>query len=251
MWRFGLIGRHLGHSFSRGYHMQRFSKLGLDAVYDNYELKDAAEVRDLFHSDPLLVGVNVTLPYKRDVIAVLDSLDPVAADIGAVNTIVRTEDGLKGYNTDVTGFSRSLKGWLGQIEVSALVLGTGGAAAAVCKGLALMGMSFRTVSRSVDRADFTYEGIGAEVVAKHKLIVNCTPLGMSPHESLCPVIPYQSLTADHWCFDLIYNPEKTIFMTNAELSGAHVKNGLEMLHFQADDAWQIWKPELERIQWTK
>lgn len=245
MWKFGLIGKSLGHSFSKPYHNARFKNKGIDAVYDNYELAEASEVKQLFENTPWLIGVNVTIPYKSEVIPYLDMIDEAAREVEAVNTIVRDDDRLIGYNTDIFGFEVSLGRLVSRPVERALVLGTGGAAKAVGYVLGKLKIEFDFVSRRSRNEALTYREITPEMIALHKLIVNCTPLGMEPYTSTLPDIPYHAMTDEHFAFDLVYNPRKTLFLARSEEHGASVKNGLEMLHLQADRSWEIWQSYLD------
>ncbi len=245
MWKFGLIGKSLGHSFSKRYHNARFENERIDAVYDNYELVNASEVRRLFENTPELIGVNVTIPFKSDVMPLLDQVDNAAKQVRAVNTIVRDGTRLIGHNTDVYGFEVSLTRFLTRPLDRALVLGTGGAAKAVGYVLEKMQIEFDYVSRSPGVGVLTYREITAELIVSHKLIVNCTPLGMEPDTSTLPDVPYHAMTDEHFVFDLVYNPRKTLFLARSEEHGASVENGLEMLHLQADRSWEIWQSYLD------
>ena len=240
--KFGLIGFPLGHSYSQPYFTKRFEEAGLhDFRYDNYELKAIDEVRPLMRSD--LFGFNVTIPYKTAIISFLNEVDRKAFELQAVNTMVRTGVySWKGFNTDVTGFRQSLIEWVGEnaLPASALVLGTGGASKAVHYVLRSLGVRVSLVSRKGD-ADFTYASLDQTIIEAHKLIVNTTPLGMTPHTEGLPDLPYEFLTAGHYLYDLIYNPANTLFLTRGQQAGARTKNGLDMLRLQADHAWAIWK----------
>ncbi|HJW30488.1 MAG TPA: shikimate dehydrogenase, partial [Saprospiraceae bacterium] len=209
--------------------------------YDNYPIADILEVRPLLMQDVL--GFNVTIPYKTQIIPFLDELDEEARQIGAVNTIVKVGDyRWKGYNTDASGFRDSLLNWFGgkSLPAKALVLGTGGASKAISYALDQLGTSADLVSRHF-HGRYTYAELDLEVIETYKLIINTTPVGMHPHEDQFPLIPYQFLTADHWLYDLIYNPVNTLFLRRGSQAGAMTKNGLEMLHLQAEQAWSIWK----------
>lgn len=245
MWKFGLIGKSLGHSFSKPYHNARFENESLDATYDNYELADASEVRRLFENTPELIGVNVTIPFKSEVLPFLDHVDDPAREMVAVNTIVRDGSRLVGYNTDIYGFEVSLMRFVTRPPARALVLGTGGAAKAVGHVLGKLKTEFEYVSRSPGSKVLTYREITPEMMALHTLIVNCTPLGMEPDASTLPDVPYHAMTDKHFVFDLVYNPRKTLFLKKSEEQGASVKNGLEMLHLQADRSWEIWQSYLD------
>ena len=236
--RYGLIGKTLGHSFSQRYFTEKFAREGLDARYDNYEMPSADGVVDLIASTPELVGLNVTIPYKQDVIPLLRSLDPDAEAIGAVN-VIRIRD-MRGFNTDVIGFRESIRPLLQPHHTKALVLGTGGASLAVKYGLRQLGIQPLSVSRSRREGVITYDDLDATVMSDYTVIVNCTPLGTFPRVDECALIPYHLLTPRHLLFDLVYNPEETLFLRKGREQGAATKNGYEMLIRQAEAAWEIW-----------
>ena len=236
--RYGLIGKTLGHSFSQRYFTEKFAREGLDARYDNYEMPSADGVVDLIASTPELVGLNVTIPYKQDVIPLLRSLDPDAEAIGAVN-VIRIRD-MRGFNTDVIGFRESIRPLLQPHHTKALVLGTGGASLAVKYGLRQLGIQPLSVSRSRREGVITYDDLDATVMSDYTVIVNCTPLGTFPRVDECALIPYHLLTPRHLLFDLVYNPEETLFLRKGREQGAAPKNGYEMLIRQAEAAWEIW-----------
>ena len=242
--KFGLLGYPLQHSFSRGYHNERFARWGLDAVYENYELSDLSQLRSIVERDKELEGLNVTIPYKQAVMPLLDDIDPVAQAIGAVNVIriERIDDAVRmvGYNSDYIGFRNSIAPLLKPHHIHALVLGTGGASKAVCAALADMGITVVRVSRTPRQGELGYDALTAEVMAQCTIVVNTTPLGMYPHVDACAPIPYELLTSRHLCYDVVYNPTTTLFMQRASQHGATVCNGLEMLYGQADVAWDIW-----------
>lgn len=240
---FGLIGRPLGHSQSAAYFARKFEQLGLVGVCDYrlFELGAINELHRLLADNPNIVGLNVTIPYKTAVIPLLDRLSAEAERIGAVNCIRREADGtLTGYNTDYIGFGRSLTALLGGDKpTGALVLGTGGASRAVCTWLNDNGIAYKRVSHS-GVGELSYEEVTPEVVGAHKLIVNTTPLGMSPRCAEAPELPYQALTADHYLFDLVYNPAVTEFMRRGAQQGAKVCGGQAMFEGQAEASWKIW-----------
>lgn len=240
MRKFGLIGFPLTHSFSRKYFTDLFSAAGIQATYENYPLEKIDYITPLF-GDPLLEGINVTIPYKESVLAYLDDVTEAVKEIGACNCI-HIQDGRKiGYNTDVIGFERTLERKLKPSHQKALVLGTGGAAKAVCFVLKKKNISYLQVSRNVDVGNITYSSIDAAIMRSHTLIINTTPLGMYPLVSESPAIPYDLITEDHYCFDLIYNPKKTLFLKRAEDKGAIIENGEEMLIIQANESRKIWR----------
>ena len=241
MRNFGLIGYPLGHSFSKKYFTEKFKDLGLsDHKYDLFEL----ETIDLFPElwkDPDLVGINVTVPHKQAVRQYLDALDPSAEKVGAVNVIKRTGNRLTGYNSDYFGFRTSLENFMPKNSVrKALILGTGGSSKAVKAVLTDLNIQFEFVSRKSGEGMISYDQMTPEIIKEHQLIVNTTPLGMHPKVDNCPAIPYEALGSAHLLFDLVYNPETTKFMQMGLDQGARVKNGLEMLHLQADKSWEIW-----------
>lgn len=244
MRRFGLIGRTLGHSFSARYFADKFQREGLAGThrYDLFELPEIECVKELIATTEGLVGFNVTIPYKQQIIPYLDSLSAEARNIGAVNCVKIESDGrLTGYNTDIDGIRLSLDKLLGGVEIdAALVLGTGGASQAVQYVLAERNIPYSIVSRDSAKGNLTYDDLKVEVTSSHHLIINSSPVGMYPHVDQCPDIPYELLTADHYLFDLVYNPERTLFAERAATMGAHTLCGLDMLYAQAESAWRIW-----------
>ena len=242
----GLIGYPLSHSFSQRYFRERFART--DNPHWDYQLfpiEAATAMPQLFATHPDLLGLNVTIPHKEAVIPLLDRLDATAAAVGAVNTIKRVADRLVGYNTDVIGFERSLLPWLrGDDDLTALVLGTGGAAKAVAYVLERLAIGYHVVSRSAEKGDLTYSDITPELLGSCRLLVNTTPLGMAPHVDAAPGLPYAALTQHHYLYDLIYNPTETVFLGHGNRAGATTTNGLEMLERQAEAAWNIWTDDL-------
>lgn len=241
---FGLIGEKLSHSFSQGYFTDKFAQLGLtDHHYMNYELTSIEELPDLIKRIKPL-GLNVTIPYKEEVLKYVDSLSKEAIEVGAVNTlqINYLKDGFEvvGHNTDVFGFHQSIKPFFAGHHERALILGTGGASKAVAHLLKELGVNLTFVSRNPKEGQLSYEDINEYVIAAHLMIVNTTPVGMHPNENQKVNIPYQHLTDKHFLVDLIYNPEETIFLKEGKAKGAKVLNGLTMLHQQAEKAWEIW-----------
>lgn len=244
---YGLIGCRLGHSFSRQYHNARFEQEGIDAEYCNYELPEIALLTELVQSSPALMGLNVTIPYKECVMLYLDEVDDIAQRIGAVNVIKIYRQNNKvrmvGYNSDYIGFRNSIIPLLQPQHTHALVLGSGGASKAVSTALRDMGISIQIVSRTPQNDEIGYSDLTANVISRHKIILNTTPLGMYPRVEECAPIPYNFLTEEHLCYDVVYNPEETMFMKRASEFGACVCNGMKMLHGQADAAWEIWNKE--------
>lgn len=244
MRRFGLIGRTLGHSFSARYFADKFAREGLaeQCRYDLFELEQVENVKDLLLNTDSLEGFNVTIPYKQQIIPLLDSLSREAREIGAVNCVKVAKDGtLTGYNTDIDGIRISLDELLGSEHIeAALILGTGGASQAVQYVLSERNIPFRLVSRDRSKGDLTYDELTQEVIDSHRLIINSSPVGMYPHCDEAPALPYHLLTSKHYLFDLVYNPERTLFMERGQAQGAHTLSGLAMLYAQAESAWKIW-----------
>ena len=245
MRKFGLIGYPLTHSFSQRYFTEKFQREGItDCTYSNFSIAGIGELPGVL-ADTELCGLNVTIPYKRAVLDYLHYKSDVVDAIGACNCIRMEEGRLTGYNTDVVGFEQSLVRHLSPYHSRALVLGTGGAAKAVEWVLQRLGIVYVSVTRrpKPGSADMSYEQVTAEVLAEATLIINTTPLGMYPHTEECPALPYEALTAQHYLFDLIYNPARTLFLRKGEERGAVVENGHEMLILQAEESWRIWTAE--------
>lgn len=245
MRKFGLIGFPLSHSFSKKYFTNKFEKEGIaDAEYELFPIKTIEELPKLIAENPDLVGLNVTIPYKEQVIPLLDALDPKAEAIGAVNTIKIENGKLIGYNTDYNGFKDSLIKFIGQNQLpsKALILGTGGASKAVKATLEDLSIQYQFVSRKPEDGQLSYEEVNSSLdhFITSSLIINTTPLGMSPNEANLPELPYDQLSQNHFLYDLVYNPMKTAFMQKGIDAKCWVKNGLEMLHGQAEAAWAIW-----------
>ena len=244
--KYGLIGYPLKHSFSIGYFNEKFQAENIDAEYVNFEIPRIEDFMEVIEENPNLCGLNVTIPYKEQVIPYLDELDKDTAKIGAVNVIkiIRPSKGkikLVGYNSDIIGFTQSIEPLLQPHHTKALILGTGGASKAVYHGLANLGIRSTFVSRTKKRDNIlTYSELTPEIMQEHTVIVNTTPLGMYPKVDFCPDIPYDQLTPNHLLYDLLYNPSETLFMKKGMERGATVKNGLEMLLLQAFAAWEIW-----------
>ena len=272
---YGLLGHPLGHSFSRSFFNDMFKREGIDAEYLNFDISAIELLPQVLDEHPQLKGLNVTIPYKQAVIPYLDELSDEAHAIGAVNVIRispapgsprggessqsskvdtrgkevlsptgRVREGLylKGFNSDVIGFTESIRPLLQPHHTQALVLGTGGASKAICRGLETLGIKWRYVSRRKDAATdvLSYSDITPALLADYTVIVNCTPLGMYPHMDVCPPLPYAALSSHHLLYDLVYNPDITLFMRQGRRYGASVKNGLEMLHLQAIASWRFW-----------
>jgi shikimate dehydrogenase len=240
MTKYGIIGYPLGHSFSRGFFTEKFARESIDAQYLNFEIPDVAMLSDVLRDNPELRGLNVTLPHKQAVIPLLDEMSEEAMEIGAVN-VIRVRNGkLKGFNSDIIGFTNSIKPLLQPHHRKALVLGTGGASKAIRVGLNRLGIEWTYVSRSPRDGMVTYEDITAKTLQEYTVIVNCSPVGMFPKVDAAPAIPYELLSPQHLLFDCVYNPEETLFMKKGRKQGATVKNGLEMLHLQAIASWNFW-----------
>ena len=245
MEKYGLIGYPLGHSFSISYFNQRFQDEGIDAVYENYEIPSIEALDEVLGANPELKGLNVTIPYKEKVIPYLDSITPEARAIGAVNVIKVTHEGrntkLKGFNSDVIGFTKSIEPMLDKKwHKKALILGTGGASKAINFGLHHLGLETVFVSRYERPETIQYDKITPDVVKEYNVIVNCTPLGMYPKTEECPQLPYEAMDSHTILYDLIYNPDETLFMKRGAQYGAQTKNGLEMLLLQAFASWEFW-----------
>jgi len=243
--KYGLIGYPLGHSFSISYFNEKFENENIDAQYINFEIPTIEALPEVLASNPELKGLNVTIPYKEKVISFLDSVSPEARAIGAVNVIRVTHKGndiiLKGFNSDVIGFTKSIEPMLEKKWHSkALILGTGGASKAIDYGLKALGLETVFVSRYERPGTIQYGNITPEVVKEYNVIVNCTPVGMYPHSEECPQLPYEAMDSHTILYDLIYNPDETMFMRRGAQYGANVKNGLEMLLLQAFASWEFW-----------
>lgn len=242
--KYGIIGYPLGHSFSPGFFNEKFRNEGIDAVYERYELSQIDLLPEIIASNPELCGLNVTIPYKQQIMQYLDELSEEAREIGAVNVVKVTHNGknvhLKGFNSDVIGFSRSIEPLLEKHHKKALILGTGGAAQAIDYGLKQLGLETIKVSRYERPDTIQYDIITPDVIKEYKVIINCTPIGMYPNTEECPNLPYEAMDSQHLLYDLIYNPDTTLFMKKGMERGAVVKNGLEMLLLQAYASWEFW-----------
>lgn len=241
MSKFGLIGKNIGYSFSKSFFTKKFENEGLNHSYENFDVPTLDNLSEIFSQNDDLKGLNVTIPYKEQIIPYLDELDEIAKDIGAVNVIKITENRkLIGYNSDYYGFQSSLESFLPLKEKSALILGTGGASKAVAYVLDKLGFNYSYVSRSKDENTLNYSDLDQFIIKKNYLIINCTPLGTYPQIDRFPPIPYQFLTKDHLLFDLIYNPSETQFLSKGKFRNTKTSNGLNMLQSQAQRAWEIW-----------
>lgn len=244
--RYGLIGYPLGHSFSQDFFTKKFYQEGIEASYDLFQISSISDLPSLIDEVPTLVGLNVTIPYKRAVIPLLDKMDDGAKDIGAVNVVkiekVNGKRMLIGFNSDAPAFRSSLQS-LNLTRVNkALILGNGGASDAVGYALSNLEIEWRKVSRTPDDTQFKYDQLTNEVINRFQLVINTTPVGMFPEVASILPFPFHYLSSEHICYDLIYNPSVTSFMRNACQNGAWVKNGLEMLHKQAEISWNLWNP---------
>lgn len=238
---FGLVGKDISYSFSRGYFKKKFEALGLsNHAYNNFDLQSISEFPTIFENTSNIQGINVTIPYKEEVIQFLDEIDVAAKKIGAVNTIKFTKNGMIGYNTDAYGFQKSIEPYLKNHHKKALILGTGGASKAIAFVLEELGITFSFVSRSGKNNAFKYQEITDEIISEHTLIINCSPVGTFPNVEEKPTIPYNSISKEHLLFDLIYNPEETVFLAAGKANGATICNGHRMLEFQAEKSWSIW-----------
>lgn len=240
--QFGLLGRNINYSFSKGHFAKKFSDQHLDnCSYENFDIQEITEFPEIIIKTPNLIGLNVTIPYKEVVIPYLDKLSKNATEIGAVNTIKFSKNGKsKGYNTDYFGFMESLKPLLQKHHKKALILGTGGASKGVAFALKKLDIEFLFVSRTEKENGISYEQLDENLFKEYQIIINSSPVGTSPNIEAFPLIPYDHFTNEHIAYDLIYNPEETQFLKKAKAKGAQTKNGLDMLVFQAEKSWEIW-----------
>ncbi|RAI99739.1 shikimate dehydrogenase [Chitinophaga skermanii] len=243
---YGLIGFPLSHSFSKGYFANKFETQSIQGcTYDTFPIPNINDFPALWASHKELQGLNVTIPYKEQVIPFLHQLSDAVQKIGAVNCIKKEKDGkLTGYNTDVIGFENSLKPLLQAHHTQALVLGTGGAAKAVQYVLEKLGIAYQVVSRTKQDGILSYEDVTSELIKSHTLVINTTPLGMYPNVDAAPALPYSDMGAKHLLYDLVYNPAETLFLQKGAAQGAATKNGHEMLILQAEASWDIWNDRL-------
>jgi Shikimate 5-dehydrogenase len=247
---YGLIGYPLGHSFSAGYFAGKFEKEKIkDCIYKNFSIDDISKLPGIITDNPDLNGLNVTIPYKEQVIKYLDEIDPEAREVGAINTlkILRTGNAhkLKGYNSDVYGFQKSLQPLLKEYHKRALILGTGGASKAIKFVLRKLGIEYISASiEELKENEIRYEVIDKKMIEERLLIIHATPLGTFPNVDSCSPIPYEFLTPKHVLFDLVYNPEETLFLKKGKEKGAKTINGLMMLHMQAERSWEIWNSNI-------
>jgi len=246
--KFGLIGFPLTHSFSKKFFTEKFAEEGINAEYLNFELESISELPHIIGANPDLVGLNVTIPYKEQVIKYIDHISDEAAQIQAVNTIRISRSGhkisLHGYNTDIHGFQEAIKPLIQKFHHKAIVLGTGGASKGVVKALANLGITSILVSRNPEeKGELSYNDLDEDVMDNYKIVVNTTPIGTYPNIEGCPAIPFEFITPKHLLFDLVYNPDVTEFLKQGKLRGAVICNGLKMLHLQALASWEIWNRE--------
>lgn len=241
---YGLLGKNISYSFSSGYFTEKFDSLGLnDSKYVNFDIETIIDFKKVYTDyASVLHGMNVTIPYKQQIIPYLDILDAVADEIGAVNTIKFTKNGkLKGYNTDIYGFQKSLEPLLENFHQKALILGTGGASKSVVYVLKKLSIDVLIVSRKpTNENEISYDQITENIMEDYNIIINCTPLGTFPETDKCPDIPYEFITNKHLLYDLIYNPSMTTFLKKGKEKGAILKNGFDMLQLQAEKSWEIW-----------
>ena len=238
---YGLLGKTLKHSFSKAYFTDKFNTLGItDCKYENFELASIDELPELLRNNPLIKGLNVTIPYKEDVLHFLHEKNEIVKEVNACNCIKISEGKLSGYNTDVVGFQQSLEQVLESHHKNALILGTGGSSKAVQYALKSLGIIHQNVSRTKNIRSITYDELNEEIISSHQLIINTSPIGMFPNPEETPPIPFEFITSKHLLFDLIYNPAKTLFLKKGEEKGAKIANGMEMLVLQAEESWKIW-----------
>lgn len=242
---YGLIGYPLGHSFSKKYFTEKFIREGIaDCSYENFAIETIDELKNVLIQNPNICGFNITIPHKQSVLPFLTDSSNLPEGLSACNCIKIVKGKLIGYNTDVTGFEKSLLQKLQPQHTKALVLGNGGAAEAVKFVLNKLGIPFKIVSRKLHSdSDLCYADVNEAVMQEHLLIINTTPLGTFPDVDECPAIPYQFTTPEHYLFDLVYNPSKTLFLKKGEEVGAAIKNGADMLEIQAEESWKIWNEE--------
>lgn len=245
MKKFGLIGKFLEHTWSKDYFDKKFVHEGIiNCEYENIALNDLKGFKEMVYNDTALSGFNITIPYKIEIRNYIDKVDSLAADVGAVNCLKIDRDGkhahITGYNTDMPAFRETLKPLLNESYRQALVLGTGGAARAVCYALDELNIGYSLVSRKKQPGLLEYHQITSQVINNHLLIINATPVGMFPDSDQCPPLPFESLSQQHLLYDLVYNPEKTLFLKTGSAAGAKIKCGLEMLELQAELSWKIW-----------
>ena len=238
--KYGLIGKNINYSFSKKYFNDKFLKENItNCSYENYDLQSVKDFKKII-KDNAIKGFNVTIPYKEEIMEFINKIDPIAKKIGAINTIkIHNKNIIEGYNTDYIGFVISLKNLITN-QKKALVLGTGGASKAIIFGLSSIGIESTIVSRNKRKGVISYSELNKKVIEENTIIINCTPLGTFPKTQKCPKIPFEFLSSNHICYDLIYNPEKTKFLLESEKMGATIINGKKMLENQANESWKIW-----------
>lgn len=238
--KYGLIGKNINYSFSKKYFNDKFLKENItNCSYENYDLQSVKDFKKII-KDNAIKGFNVTIPYKEEIMEFINKIDPIAKKIGAINTIkIHNKNIIEGYNTDYIGFVISLKNLITN-QKKALVLGTGGASKAIIFGLSSIGIESTIVSRNKREGVISYSELNKKVIEENTIIINCTPLGTFPKIQECPKIPFEFLSSNHICYDLIYNPEKTKFLLKSEKMGATIINGKKMLENQANESWKIW-----------
>ena len=238
--KYGLIGKNINYSFSKKYFNDKFLKENItNCSYENYDLQSVKDFKKII-KDNSIKGFNVTIPYKEEIMEFINKIDPIAKKIGAINTIkIHNKNIIEGYNTDYIGFVISLKNLITN-QKKALVLGTGGASKAIIFGLSSIGIESTIVSRNKRKGVISYSELNKKVIEENTIIINCTPLGTFPETQKCPKIPFEFLSSNHICYDLIYNPEKTKFLLESEKMGATIINGKKMLENQANESWKIW-----------
>lgn len=238
--KYGLIGKNINYSFSKKYFNDKFLKENItNCSYENYDLQSIKDFKNIIKDDAIK-GLNVTIPYKEEIIELVNKIDPIAKKIGAINTIkIHDKDIIEGYNTDYIGFVMSLKNIISN-QKKALVLGTGGASKAIIFGLNSIDVKSTIVSRDKREGVISYSELSKKVIEENTIVINCTPLGTFPEVQEYPKIPFEFLSSNHICYDLIYNPEKTKFLLESEKMGATIINGKKMLENQANESWKIW-----------
>ena len=247
--KFGLVGFPLKNTFSKDFFIAKFSTLGLnDFSYENFSIENIDQITNVLKSNPDIGGFNVTIPYKESILNFLDEIDESAKTIGAVNCVkVNSQSKLIGFNSDAFGFEKTIIPIIKDGHQKALILGTGGVAKAVAYVLKNLHIDFKFVSRklSLQSSTIQFQNLNSEIITSSTLIINCTPVGMFPNPNEFPNIPFQFISSKHFCYDLIYLPEKTLFLEKCETQGASIKSGLEMLHLQAEKSWEIWNSKFE------
>jgi shikimate dehydrogenase len=250
MKQYGIIGYPLSHSFSKKYFSKKFIREGIvNCIYQMFSLPDIAELKNTIANTPNLCGLNVTIPHKQSVLTFLDDTSNLPQGLQACNCIKISNGKLIGYNTDVIGFEQSLLPQLKSHHKNALILGNGGAAEAVKFVLHKLNIHYKVISRKLHNSShLTYADLNEQIIKEYTLIINTTPLGTSPNINECPAIPYQYLTAQHFLFDLVYNPAKSLFLQKGEEQGAAIQNGYDMLVIQAEESWRIWSEEMPNFE---